>query len=140
MNIDHTPTGQSAPSTSAREPKTEDNHHEAEAAPSPAHAAPQTSGSEEDAAAVLKALAALEAKVFFEKQLTSSDASGSGRVVIPKVCFQDKRATRPAPQRLHAVNCLQSPQCRGCPFAGHAASNNGCIIISVVTRLRCRSL
>jgi hypothetical protein len=26
------------------------------------------------------------ARVFFEKQLTSSDVSASGRVVVPKVC------------------------------------------------------
>lgn len=35
--------------------------------------------------AVLKGLDDLHAIVFFEKSLTSSDASGSGRVVIPKV-------------------------------------------------------
>ncbi|GAX81655.1 hypothetical protein CEUSTIGMA_g9083.t1 [Chlamydomonas eustigma] len=34
--------------------------------------------------AVLKGLEDLSAQVFFEKPLTSSDASGSGRVVIPK--------------------------------------------------------
>jgi hypothetical protein len=34
---------------------------------------------------VLKGLDDLNAQVFFEKPLTSSDASGSGRVVIPKV-------------------------------------------------------
>lgn len=39
------------------------------------------------AAAVLKELCDLNAKVFFEKVLTASDTSGSksGRVVIPKV-------------------------------------------------------
>lgn len=30
-------------------------------------------------------LAELEATIFFEKVLTNSDASGSGRIVIPKV-------------------------------------------------------
>ena len=35
--------------------------------------------------AVIKGLEDLGAVVFFEKALTSSDASGSGRVVIPKV-------------------------------------------------------
>mmetsp|Transcript_36036 Transcript_36036/g.80206 ORF Transcript_36036/g.80206 Transcript_36036/m.80206 type:complete len:285 (-) Transcript_36036:916-1770(-) len=35
-------------------------------------------------AAVLKSLEDMQAHVFFEKALTSSDASGSGRVVIPK--------------------------------------------------------
>ena len=35
--------------------------------------------------AVIKGLDDLGAVVFFEKPLTSSDASGSGRVVIPKV-------------------------------------------------------
>lgn len=35
--------------------------------------------------AVVKGLDDLGAVVFFEKALTSSDASGSGRVVIPKV-------------------------------------------------------
>lgn len=54
---------------------------DAEAGPSPS----QLAASEADAAAVLQTLDALGAKVFFEKQLTSSDASGSGRVVIPKV-------------------------------------------------------
>jgi hypothetical protein len=34
---------------------------------------------------VIKGLEDLGAVVFFEKALTSSDASGSGRVVIPKV-------------------------------------------------------
>eukprot|EP00955_Chlamydomonas_euryale_P010846 117132-Chlamydomonas_euryale.AAC.3 len=34
---------------------------------------------------VLSGLEELQATVFFEKPLTSSDASGSGRVVIPKV-------------------------------------------------------
>lgn len=34
---------------------------------------------------VMKGLDELGAVVFFEKALTSSDASGSGRVVIPKV-------------------------------------------------------
>eukprot|EP00955_Chlamydomonas_euryale_P059702 357473-Chlamydomonas_euryale.AAC.10 len=37
--------------------------------------------------AVLKGLEDLNAVVFFEKSLTSSDASGSGRVVIPKVGY-----------------------------------------------------
>ncbi len=35
--------------------------------------------------AVLRGLDDMSAVVFFEKPLTSSDASGSGRVVIPKV-------------------------------------------------------
>jgi hypothetical protein len=33
----------------------------------------------------LKQLELIGAKVFFEKQLTSSDVSASGRVVVPKV-------------------------------------------------------
>lgn len=37
------------------------------------------------AAAILKQVEDLGATVFFEKPLTASDASGSGRVVIPKV-------------------------------------------------------
>ena len=32
----------------------------------------------------MKALSAMNATVFYEKQLTTSDASGSGRIVIPK--------------------------------------------------------
>jgi hypothetical protein len=32
------------------------------------------------------------ARVFFEKQLTSSDVSASGRVVVPKVCFSSRGA------------------------------------------------
>ncbi|MEW5299372.1 MAG: hypothetical protein WDW38_004601 [Sanguina aurantia] len=40
--------------------------------------------SEEKAAAVLEELHQLSAKVFFNKTLTASDTSGSGRVVIPK--------------------------------------------------------
>lgn len=35
---------------------------------------------------VSKQLEDIGAKVFFEKQLTSSDVSASGRVVVPKVC------------------------------------------------------
>ena len=38
--------------------------------------------------AVIKGLEELGGVVFFEKALTSSDASGSGRVVIPKVEIQ----------------------------------------------------
>jgi hypothetical protein len=38
---------------------------------------------------VLKQLEDIGAKVFFEKQLTSSDVSASGRVVVPKVCIYD---------------------------------------------------
>lgn len=41
--------------------------------------------SEEKAASVLEELHQLSAKVFFNKTLTVSDTSGSGRVVIPKV-------------------------------------------------------
>jgi hypothetical protein len=37
------------------------------------------------AADITRQLQEMQAKVFFEKPLTSSDASGSGRVVIPKV-------------------------------------------------------
>ena len=37
------------------------------------------------AASVLEQLQRVGAKVFFEKQLTSSDVSASGRVVVPKV-------------------------------------------------------
>lgn len=37
------------------------------------------------AEAMLKKLESIGAKVFFEKQLTSSDVSASGRVVVPKV-------------------------------------------------------
>jgi hypothetical protein len=44
--------------------------------------------------AVLKGLADLGAVVFFEKSLTSSDASGSGRVVIPKVGQHGTRHAR----------------------------------------------
>jgi hypothetical protein len=40
---------------------------------------------EAQAAAVLEQLQRVGAKVFFEKQLTSSDVSASGRVVVPKV-------------------------------------------------------
>jgi hypothetical protein len=40
---------------------------------------------EAQAAAVLEQLHRVGAKVFFEKQLTSSDVSASGRVVVPKV-------------------------------------------------------
>lgn len=40
---------------------------------------------EAQAAAVLEQLQKVGAKVFFEKQLTSSDVSASGRVVVPKV-------------------------------------------------------
>ncbi len=36
--------------------------------------------------AMLKKLEELGAKVFFEKQLTSSDVSTTGRIVVPKVC------------------------------------------------------
>lgn len=42
---------------------------------------------ERQAAAILQQIADLGATVFFEKPLTASDASGSGRVVIPKVCL-----------------------------------------------------
>lgn len=41
--------------------------------------------SEAQAEAVLKSLEAIGAKVFFEKPLTSSDVSATGRVVVPKV-------------------------------------------------------
>lgn len=40
---------------------------------------------EDPGLAVAKTLEGLGAKVFYEKPLTSSDANGSGRVVIPKV-------------------------------------------------------
>jgi hypothetical protein len=40
---------------------------------------------ERAAAAILQQIADMGATVFFEKPLTASDASGSGRVVIPKV-------------------------------------------------------
>eukprot|EP00877_Chromochloris_zofingiensis_P001165 jgi/Chrzof1/11049/Cz05g21210.t1 len=42
------------------------------------------SDNEAKAEAMLKALEDIGAKVFFEKQLTSSDVSASGRVVVPK--------------------------------------------------------
>jgi hypothetical protein len=41
---------------------------------------------------VFKQLEDIGAKVFFEKQLTSSDVSASGRVVVPKV--RDKQQAR----------------------------------------------
>lgn len=37
------------------------------------------------AGAIVKAIEDMGAKIFFEKPLTASDASGSGRVVVPKV-------------------------------------------------------
>lgn len=40
---------------------------------------------------VLKQLEDIGAKVFFEKQLTSSDVSASGRVVVPKVCARKRK-------------------------------------------------
>lgn len=48
--------------------------------------APQIPSEENEraAAAILQQIADLGATVFFEKPLTASDASGSGRVVIPK--------------------------------------------------------
>lgn len=50
--------------------------------------------------AVLSGLSELQATVFFEKSLTSSDASGSGRVVIPKA--RDLRSGSPRLRMAHA--------------------------------------
>lgn len=61
------------------------------------------SNRESKAAAVLKQLHDLNARVFFEKVLTASDTSGSksGRVVIPKV-------NPPVSQSTHDENHRQS--------------------------------
>ena len=40
---------------------------------------------ETKAEAIMSLLESIGAKVFYEKQLTSSDVSASGRVVVPKV-------------------------------------------------------
>ena len=57
-------------------------HDEDEAVPMSGHSQESRNAAVK---AVVKGLDDLGAVVFFEKALTSSDASGSGRVVIPKV-------------------------------------------------------
>ena len=57
---------------------------------------------EAKAAAVLDKLKHVGAKVFYEKQLTSSDVSASGRVVVPKVCPSIERVRRGVPRGLRA--------------------------------------
>ena len=49
---------------------------------------------EAQAAAVMEQLQRVGAKMFFEKQLTSSDVSASGRVVVPKVGARGRDARR----------------------------------------------
>jgi hypothetical protein len=59
---------------------------------------------------VFKQLEDIGAKVFFEKQLTSSDVSASGRVVVPKVRGQAaSQAVQQAPWTSADVQLRNSP-------------------------------
>jgi len=52
------------------------------------------------AEAMYKTIEGIGARVFFEKQLTSSDVSASGRVVVPKVRSDMAR------KRISSVACV----------------------------------
>jgi hypothetical protein len=83
------------------------------------------------AEAVYQQLEEIEAPVFYEKQLTSSDVSASGRVVIPKVSSSVTPA-QPANQQQASALCGVGSHSSGV-LAMHAkgamAVLSGCIML-----------
>lgn len=95
------------------------------------------------AEAMLKRLESLGAKVFYEKQLTSSDVSASGRVVVPKVRSPEGFPSmhtvniQPASNAMqrHAMPCSRgdasSPHCRQLPTVQQCTAADSALLPNV---------